>query len=341
MSSNPLITDAHLQFNKLFKKTLGDKFTGFGEAEKFSPVQRLSLSSPSINAVLGGGVPLGRIIELYAENSVGKSTMANYLVSQFQQQGKFCLWLDAESCLDPEYLQYCGVDNNKLCLVKPTTAEETLDAARESLKVTDEDGNSIVSLIVIDSVASLVPSDEYQKESGSGMVASLARLLSQSLKQLSVLAAHANCTILLLNQKRSSNLMGYGAKTSTAGGTALKYYASIRLELKRSSWLEEGKVKVGQIVNLTAVKNKTAIPYVSKDFTIRFPIERNGTVFAGVDVFADIIDSAIEQEIIQRTGAWYLVPSHESKLNGLTNVYNYYLDNHDHFIQLKESLSYA
>lgn len=248
-----------------------------------------------------------------------------------------CLWADVEHAIDPDYMAYCGVDLNKLCTFAPNSAEEALEAIRTSMKLEDENGKPVLSLIILDSIASLVPSGdlEEKKEIGTTMVGSLARLMSNSLKQLITIAAEKEITLVCLNQERGQNLLGYGPKTGTAGGKAVQYYASIRLDLNRVNWIEEAKEKVGQVISIQTVKNKTHTPFKKAEIPFIFPIQRGDKIIAGVDVFADTVNIALDKGVIEQHGAWFLMPHKEKKVPGLQKVYDYYLENTEHFNELK------
>lgn len=327
--------DKALEFDKVFGKEFGNKYTGFGKAESFERVGRVQLDCISFNQMLGGGLPVGRIIEVFGQNSAGKSALCTHIVASYQRQDKLCMWVDAEHAMDPEFMEYCGVDLNKLCRIAPETAEEALEAVRTALTMTDENDKPILDLIVLDSIAALVPSEEYGKQFGGGTVAHLARLLSQSLKQIATLADQNNITVVLINQERATNLMGYGKKSDTAGGNAIKYYTSVRLDLSRTGWLEDSKgKKYGQKVQIESVKNKTARPLQTADIELRFPRKVNGKIQAGVDVFKDVINIAVDNDIIARTGAWFQVPGKDKKLNGLGKVEEFYLSNEEEYNKL-------
>lgn len=333
---------SHLkEFDKILGKKFGKQYHGFGDANKFESIERVSLDSISLNKILGGGLPVGRMIEVFGDASCGKSTLASHIVASYQKQGKLCLWADVEHALDPDYMKYCGVDLNKLCTFAPNSAEEALEAVRTSMKLEDEEGNPVLSLIVIDSIAALVPAGDLEdkKEIGTTMVGSLARLMSNSLKQLITLAAEKNITLLCLNQERGKNLIGgYGPKTGTTGGKAVEYYSSIRLDLNRVNWIEEAKEKTGQVVSIQTVKNKTHTPFKKAEIPFIFPVERNGKIVAGIDVFADTVNIALDKNIIEQHGAWFLMPHKEKKVPGLQKVYDYYLENEEHFLELKQQV---
>lgn len=314
------------EFDKVLNKKFGDQYTGFGEKDKFESVKRVPLECISLNKILGGGMPEGRIIEIFGRNSSGKSSLANHIIASYQRQGKYCMWIDMEKCLDPDYTSYCGVDLNSLCKVSPESAEEALEAIRTGLRLRDTEGNPILSLICLDSVAALTPKADFEekKEIGTTQIGSLARLLSTSLKQIVALAAESGATILLLNQERATNIGGYGPKTTTTGGNAIGYYSSIRLDLNRVGWIEESKEKQGQIVSIETVKNKTSAPYKKAEVHLVFPTKRGKSIVAGVDTLADVVNIAIDNDIIKKAGAWFTWG--EDKFQGLAKVYAMFIE---------------
>jgi len=198
------------EFDKILTKKFGTQYTGFGEKGSFESVSRVPLECISLNNILGGGVPEGRLIEVFGRNSAGKSSLANHIVASYQKQGKYCMWIDSEQCFDPDYTSYCQVNLDKLCKIAPTSAEEALEAIRTGLNLRDTEGNPVLSLIVLDSIAALTPRVDFdeKKEIGTTQIGSLARLLSTSLKQIVTLAAETKATVLLLNQERAANIGG-------------------------------------------------------------------------------------------------------------------------------------
>lgn len=321
-------------FDKLLGKKFGNKvYTGFGKAEEFERVEKIPLKCISLNNILGGGLPSGRIIELLGEPSSGKSLICNHIVSSFQSLGKMCLWIDVERALDPDFMGYCGVDLNKLAKVVPNSAEEAFEVMRTAMLAKDEEGNPILSLVVLDSVAGLFTSDEYEKDMGQAQVGKLARFLSQSLKQITTIAAENNITVCLINQLRATNLMGYGPSKGGTGGNAIPYYASVRLMVKRAGYIEEKKEKTGHTMSIETVKNKTAPPFKKCEVNAVYPTVRNGEVFAGLDVFSDVIHLAIDNDLIKQGGAWFTLPNGE-KANGLTKLYKHYQDHQEQFDEL-------
>lgn len=243
------------------------------------------------------------------------------------------VYRDVERALDPDFIQYCGVDLNKLAKVAPNSAEEAFEVMRTAMLAKDNEGNPVLSLVVLDSVAGLFTSDEYEKDMGGAQVGKLARFLSQSLKQVTAIAAENNITVCFINQLRAINLMGYGPSKGGTGGNALPYYASVRLMVKRAGYIEEKKEKIGHTMSIETIKNKTAPPFKKCEVNAVYPTVRNGKVFAGVDVFSDVINIAIDADIIKQAGAWFTLSNGE-KANGLTKLYKYYEDNLEQFDEL-------
>lgn len=328
------------EFDKILSKKFGNQYKGFADQSKFESVQRVPLLSQSVNDILGGGMPIGRMIEVFGDTGSCKTSFSSHVISSYQTLGKLCMFVDVEHSMDSDYMSYCGVDMNKLCVVKPNSAEEALEAVRIGMRLETSDAKPVLSLIVLDSIAALVPAAdmEEKKEIGTTMVGSLARLLSTSLKQLITIAAEKNITFLCLNQERGTNLMGYGPKTSSAGGRAVQYYSSVRLDLNRVEWIEENKEKLGQVISIQTVKNKTYTPFKKAEIPFIFPVERNGKIIAGLDVFSDIVNIALDKGIIERMGAWYTIPHLDKKLAGLQKVYAHYIDNNDEFKELEKQV---
>lgn len=330
--------DSQKEFDKILTKKFGNSYKGFSDKSKFEEVKRVPLDCISLNNILGGGIPVGRVLELYGDASSGKSSLASHIISSYQKLGKLCMYVDVEHALDTTYMSYCGVDLNNICIVSPNTGEEALEAIRVGMRLEDSNKQPVLNLVVLDSVAALVPAAdmEEKKEIGTTMIGSLARLMSTSLKQLVTIAAEKNITIILLNQERGTNLTGYGAKSGTTGGKAVQYYSSIRLDLNRVEWIEKAKEKIGQVVSIQTTKNKTHTPFKKAEINFIFPTERHGRTIAGVDVFTDIINLALENDIIEQSGAWFKVPHKEAKVAGLDAVSNFYLENTEEYNKLKE-----
>lgn len=190
------------EFDKKLIKEYGDRYYGFKEKRVVEPVSRISTGCVSLDRVLGGGIPEGRLIEIYGNSSSSKTTVCLQIVSSYQKLGKACLWIDAERCYDPTYATYCGVDEGNIAILQPKSANDALEVIRMACD------SGLINLVVLDSTAALVPSDEYEKDAGGGMIGSIARLMSQMLKQIINLGADNKCTVIFINQKRASNITG-------------------------------------------------------------------------------------------------------------------------------------
>lgn len=316
-------------FDKELHKKFGDKYIGPTQKQIFEPVTLIPAGTLCLNRMLGGGIPEGRILELYGPFSVGKSSVAAHLTAGMQRLGKTCMWVDAERAFDPTYAAMCGVDLQHLAKFEPDTANEALEGVRIAAKT------GLIQFVVLDSVAALVPSDEYEKEVGGGMIGSQARLMSQCLKQLVNYAAANRCTILFLNQERASNLTSnYGPKTTTAGGNALNYYSSVRIRLSKVADKEKNGERLGISVKAETTKNKTHTPWRRSEFDILYPYEHEGIMYAGVDVIKDVLDCAVEFDIVKKSGAWYQYE--EIKVQGLDSFRTYLQDNELLFSQITE-----
>ena len=288
----------YLALDKEFTKKFGDQYYGYRDKKVFESVSRVSTDCISLDRVLGGGLPEGRIIEIFGNPSSSKTTICNYIVASYQKQGKSCFWIDAERAFDPDYARACGIDIDTLGMLKPMTANDALECVRMACM------SGVIDLVILDSTAALVPQDEYEKDAGSGMIGSIARLMSQMLKQVANLADEKKCTVIFINQIRASNLTGYGPKTTTTGGNALEFYSSIRLQINRSGYIEEKGEKIGIEVNVQTVKNKTFTPFKNATINVYFPYEVDGNIVAGVDKVGDILDNAISMDIVEKAGAW-------------------------------------
>lgn len=285
--------------DKELKKKFGDSYIGVTEKKQLEKINYIPVECLSINRMLGGGLPEGRIIEVFGPASVGKSNFAMHVVASFQKQGKVCFWLDAERAWSDEYALMCGVDIDTLAKFEPDTGNDCLEAVRIAA------ASGQISLIVVDSIAALVPKDEYDKEVGQTMIGSLARLLSSVLKQIAVLADKHNCTVLLLNQERASNIGGYGPKSSTSGGSALGYYTSVRIDINRTGYIENSAGdKLGIAIKAQTVKNKTFTPFKTAEYNILFPHTENDSIVAGIDIIGNILQLAIDLDIIIKSGSW-------------------------------------
>jgi len=263
-----------------------------GEAKKVD-VGSISTGSPSLDIALGvGGIPRGRIIEIYGAESSGKTTLSLHIVAETQKQGGTAAYIDAEHALDPEYAKRIGVKINNLLISQPDHGEQALEIIEALVR-----SNSI-DLIVVDSVAALTPIAEIEGEMGDQQIGLQARLMSKALRKLTALVAKVNTTIIFINQIRMKiGMMGYGSPTTTPGGKALKFFTSVRVELKRVAQIKKGDDVVGNRVVAKVVKNKVASPFKTGEFNVMFN--------EGIDYYNDLINIAFKNGVVQRSGTTY------------------------------------
>jgi recombination protein RecA len=261
-----------------------------GEAHKID-VATISTGSLSLDLALGGGLPQGRVIEIYGPESSGKTTLALHAVAEVQKNGGVAAFVDAEHALDPEYAGRIGVDLDTLLISQPDTGEQALEITETLVR------SSAVDIIVVDSVAALVPRAEIEGEMGDAHVGLQARLMSQALRKLTGVIAKSNTTVVFLNQLRLKIGVMFGNPETTAGGQALKYYASVRLDIRGTEQIKDGDVSIGKHVKVKVVKNKVAAPFKVAEFDIMFN--------EGISVAGDLIDLAVKHGLVAKAGAWY------------------------------------
>lgn len=256
----------------------------------FKSLPRNSSGSINLDSILGGGLPEGRIFEIYGPESCGKTSIALLMVAALQKQGKICAYVDAEQALNPDWMKMLGVDIDNLMLAQPTCGEDALD-------VTEMIVNSgIVDFVVVDSVAALTPRAELEGEMGDQSVGLQARLMSKAMRKLVSATAKMKCSILFINQLREKIGIMFGNPETTTGGKALQYYASIRLDA-RKELVKQGTDVVGQKIRLKTVKNKTYPPLKTTEVTLMYE--------TGFDINREYLQKAVEYDIIQKSGAWY------------------------------------
>lgn len=281
------------------KKTLQDieKQHGKGSVMRLGdrPLEKIdaiSSGSISLDLALGiGGYPRGRIIEIYGHESSGKTTIALHAIAEAQKLGGYVAFIDAEHALDPVYAQRLGVDVENLILSQPDTGEQALEITEALIR------SEAVDMVVVDSVAALVPEAEISGEMGDSHVGLQARLMSQAMRKLSGVINKTNSTVIFINQIREKVGIMFGNPETTPGGRALKFYSSVRLEIRRGEQLKTGADLIGNKVNIRVVKNKVAPPFkaVSLDLIYGMGISRSG----------DVLDLASDANIIKKAGAWY------------------------------------
>jgi len=246
----------------------------------------------SLDVALGvGGVPRGRIIEIYGPESSGKTTLALHIVAEAQKAGGFAAYIDAEHAVDPEYSKNLGVDTEELLISQPDTGEQALEICETLVR------SGAVDVIVIDSVAALVPRAELEGDMGDTHVGLQARLMSQALRKLTGTVSRSNTTVIFINQIREKIGVMFGNPETTPGGRALKFYSSIRMEIRRITSLKDGGEMVGSRVRVKVVKNKVAPPFKQSEFDIMYG--------QGISYEGDVLDLAVSGDIVEKTGAWY------------------------------------
>lgn len=306
----------------------GTVFVGADASENVKNIPRWEIESPAISYVLGGGLPKGRMIELYGPESGGKTSIATFLASQVQKAGDKVAVIDAENAFDLEYAQTLGLNTNEIIFTQPDSGNDALQIAEELTK------SELIKLIIIDSVAALTPKEEMEAEMGDQQMGLQARLMSKACRKLSPVMKDNGTTIIFINQIREKIGVMFGNPETTPGGRAIKFFSSIRLDIRKIETINQGQDIIGIKSRLTARKNKTAPPFRKGEIEIIFG--------QGLQFYKEYVDFAVNYNIIEKGGAWYTLKDKKGnlleKMQGGTSVAEYLREHEEYYNFIKNSV---
>ncbi len=308
------------QFGKGAVMRLGDNTRNIN-------IEAIPTGSLSLDIALGlGGVPKGRIIEIYGPESSGKTTVALHMVAEAQKRGGIAGFIDAEHALDPVYARNIGVNIDELYISQPDNGEQALEITETMVR------SGAVDIIIVDSVAALVPKSEIEGEMGDIHVGLQARMMSQACRKLTSAISRTNCIVVFINQLRDKVGVFYGPSETTTGGRALKFYASVRLDVRRTEQIKAGGEAVGNHVKVKIVKNKVAPPFKEAEFDIMYG--------KGISREGDILDLAVKQGVVSKSGAWFAYNGDKIG-QGRENVKNYLIEHPEVCAEIEEKVREA
>ncbi len=294
------------------------------DEDAHNSIPGISTGALSLDLALGGkGIPRGRIVEIFGPESSGKTTLALTVLAHAQKEGGVAAFIDAEHALDPSWARKIGVNVDDLLVSQPDMGEQALEICELLVR------SNAVDVIVVDSVAALIPRAEIEGEMGDTVVGLQARLMSQAMRKLTGVIARSNCTVIFINQIREKIGVMFGSPETTPGGRALKFYSSVRLDIRRTGTIKVGDEAVGNHVRVRVVKNKVAPPFRQSEFDIMFK--------EGISITGDLIDMAVEDKVVDKSGAWYSYG--DVRLGqGRENAKDFLRENPDLFQEIREGV---